>query len=401
MRQVRIKGTNQIREFPDEMGDDQIKSVLQQEFVRPTSAVENVSAQLAPQGNVAEPYQPSMAEGMKNKIAQFLMDQGIISDRFGAQQIGENLSTLLQAAPAVGDVSDASDLAQAVSQGNTTESLLAGAGFIPLAGEAVQRFARSSLNERLQAKIDADWQRAFDEYAQNPETKGGRLINTDEARELSPEYRNDKTLAGEVHEASSKFTKQVYDKLLNEPVMEGARPIVRFTAGGAGSGKSTALKGDKFPYEVDITYDTTLSKGASDAKKVEKALDTGRTAQIVHVYRDPVEAFENGVITRGKNLKDKPNGRIVPIKEVAKNHIGARDSINYMAERYGDDPRVSMYFYDNSRGRDKGDFVGSVNELPEFNYTPEQLESEFTSILDRKLSEGFIDQATYDKYLGK
>lgn len=402
--QVKIKGTDEIINFPDNMAPEEIKAVLQRQFGKPRTFEQSISDALTPLPQTVEPYQPSMAENINTKIADFLLSAGVISDPYRAQNIAANIGGILGAAPVIGDAQAGDELGSALSQGDALGATLAGIGAIPLIGDfakgAIKPVA-NRLNDALQAKIDADWDAAFKEYAQLPETKGGRLINTDEARELSPEYRADRTKAGDIHPAASAFTKQVYEKLLSEPVAEGREGLVRFMAGGAGAGKSTALKGGKFPYEADITYDTTLSKGAGDAERIEQALNSGRDAEIIHVYRDPIEAFENGVITRGKNTKNKPNGRIVPIKEVAKNHVGARKSIEYMAKRYADNPRVDLFFFDNSRGANKGDFVQSVEELPAFNYTAEQLESAYKDILDIKLADGFIDRDTYNKYLGK
>lgn len=400
MRKVKIKGSDEVVEFPDGMSTEEMRQALLQKYSMPRSMEQNVSDALTPPQASAQPYEPSMAERMKDTIANYLIDSGLVSDRFGAQQIGENLSMVLGAAPVVGDAQAGDEFGRAAAGGDIAGMAMAGVGAVPVVGDAAKAGART-LNDKLQAKIDSDWMAAFKEYAGLKETDGGRLINTDEARELSDEYRMDRTKAGEVHQASSAFTKQIYDKLLKEQTPIGREPIVRFMAGGAGAGKSTALKtGNKFDYDPDITYDTTLSKGAADAKKIDKALETGRDAEIVHVYRDPIEAFENGVLKRGKN-KDKPNGRIVPMREVAKNHVGARESINYMLDRYGDDNRVKIALFDNSRGQNNGDFVDDISELPEMNYTADELEAQMKEVLDRKFAEGYIDEQTYNQYLGK
>lgn len=400
MRNVKIKGTNQRVQFPDSMSDDEMRAMLQREFSQPRTAEQNASAALTPIQSTAQSYEPSVQENMKQKIADFLVDNGIVSDRYGAQRIGDNLSEVLGMVPVAGDAQAGDDFGRSVAQGDAVGAALSGAAVFPVVGSPFSKGVRK-LNDKLQAKIDSNWDAAFDEYSRLPDTDGGRLINTDEARELSPEYREDRTKAGEVHEASSNFTKQIYDRLLSEPTPEGREDVVRFMAGGAGAGKSTALKtGNAFNYSPDITYDTTLSKGPKDIKKIEKALQSGRNAEIIHVYRDPIDAFENGVITRGKN-KDRPNGRIVPMAEVAKNHVGARESMQQVIDKYQNDNRVKIAIFDNSRGLNKGDFVDDINELPELKYTVGDLESEFKKILDRKLADGTIDQATYNQYLGK
>ena len=70
--------------------------------------------------------------------------------------------------------------------------------------------------------------------------------NTDEARELSPEYSASNEgrteLAVAVHEAASYLTREVYRRTLEEPVPEGKLPLVVFTAGGTGAGAAPELK---------------------------------------------------------------------------------------------------------------------------------------------------------------
>ncbi|MBR4876362.1 MAG: hypothetical protein IKU14_01445, partial [Rhodocyclaceae bacterium] len=79
------------------------------------------------------------------------------------------------------------------------------------------------------------------EYAAQEGTDGGHLIDVDRIRELSPEYRADRARAHDIHAAASRLSQQLYERALAQPVREGYKPLVVFTAGGSGSGKSSAI----------------------------------------------------------------------------------------------------------------------------------------------------------------
>ena len=63
-------------------------------------------------------------------------------------------------------------------------------------------------------------------------TDGGHLIDTDQVRELSPAYRDNRLRAADIHEAASALTKQLYARALARPVAEGRDNAVLFMADG-------------------------------------------------------------------------------------------------------------------------------------------------------------------------
>lgn len=183
-----------------------------------------------------------------------------------------------------------------------------------------------------------------------PETSmGGRVLNTDVARELFPEYVQDRTKSSVVHEGASTFTKELYADKLRNPTPEGLDPVVTFTAGGTGSGKTTGLRmfgNDK----SEIIYDTNMGNFDSAKQKINDALDAGREVDIVYVYRDPVEALRNGSLSRAKNQQAKyGTGRTVPLKEHLKTHTGSREVIEQIGKEYANNPKVKINLIDNSK----------------------------------------------------
>lgn len=219
--------------------------------------------------------------------------------------------------------------------------------------------------QALRARLDRDPAQLMREYAALEESKGGLVLNTDTARELSPEYLADRTRSADVHEAASDTVKMIYAAKLAEPTPEGFDNTVLFTAGGTGAGKTTAVNaaGDAFG-KPEIVYDTNMSTLSSAVKKVEQALAAGRNVRIAYVYRDPVEALTNGAIKRAQRQAEEfGTGRTVPLKEHAKTHLGVRPVMEALADRYRDDGRVVIGAIDNSRGKGNSAIV-DIDSLP-------------------------------------
>ena len=61
---------------------------------------------------------------------------------------------------------------------------------------------------RFLQQIMDDPEAAIAQYAKIGETNGGKIINTDLVRELSPDYLADRTLAFNVHQPASAFVRK-------------------------------------------------------------------------------------------------------------------------------------------------------------------------------------------------
>jgi len=217
----------------------------------------------------------------------------------------------------------------------------------------------------LRERLVNDPEQLARDYAALEDSEGGRVLNTDTARELSPEYLADRTRSADVHEAASDTIKTIYETKLAQPTPAGFDRTVLFTAGGTGAGKTTAIRdaGEAFG-KPEIVYDTNMNTLSSAVDKVEQALAAGRTVEITYVYRDPVEALTGGAIPRAQRQADKfGSGRTVPLEEHARTHTGVRPTIEALAERYRDNPRVNITAIDNSRGRGNAQIV-DLESLP-------------------------------------
>ena len=143
-------------------------------------------------------------------------------------------------------------------------------------------------------RLNNDYTKLREEYAALKDSGGGKILNTDIARELSPHYLSDRTKSANVHEPSSQFIKQVYADKLSNPTPKGMDNTVVFTAGGTGAGKTTALEAVKNISEsvkrAEMVYDTNMNKFETSDKKIQQALRANRKVSIIYTYRDPVEA---------------------------------------------------------------------------------------------------------------
>ena len=100
-------------------------------------------------------------------------------------------------------------------------------------------------------------------------------MNTDDARELFPAYRADRSRAGLVQRPATELSERVYARLLDAGRGKGGTVI--FLAGGSGSGKTTALRRmmRERPLDDPITFDGTFADHAADLRRIRHTLNQG------------------------------------------------------------------------------------------------------------------------------
>jgi len=248
-------------------------------------------------------------------------------------------------------------------------------------------------------RLANDYTGLASEYAALPSTNGGRILNTDDAREMSPEYRADRTRSADVHEPSSALVKQMYAEKLSQPTPPGMDNTVLFTAGGTGAGKTTGLQmaREVSPTirDAEMVYDTNMNSFDSADKKIDQALKAGRKVGIVYTYRDPVEAMEGGALKRASRMESEMGtGRTVPIDEHFKTHMGSRDVMDRLQSKYGDDHRFHMMVIDNSRGPGNANVVSGLDKLPRLDHN--EVRKGLSDALEKAYRSGSISQAIYE-----
>lgn len=204
----------------------------------------------------------------------------------------------------------------------------------------------SSDDRKVESKAFEKIEKQEDKLLQQYESKNGKIVNVDSFRPLFAKEGYVGRNAAAVQEPSSYLAKKMYTKLLNN---DGG--FVVATGGGSGAGKTSGLK--NIPEFLDlkdksaVILDSNLSTFDSAVKKIKEAEDKGKVFVEFYVYRDPIDAFTNGVIKRMKENTEE-TGRLVPSRIVAQNTL---DSFN-VAKKL-DSMGKEVYYVDNSLGKNK------------------------------------------------
>jgi len=262
--------------------------------------------------------------------------------------------------------------------------------------KAIKPFLSNSADKAAQVfekKVSNEFDSLVNKYSKLEGTEGGRILNTDDARELSDAYRKDRTLSSAVQKPASDFIEKSYDQKLASPTPDGLDSRVLILGGGAGSGKSSGrIKMGSVGDNSEIIYDTTLSNLETAQNKVEKALKAKREVVIGYTARDPVEAFY-GVLERAmRQEKELGTGRTVPLEVFVRQHIDARENIDKLATIYGDNPNVRILGIDNTLGKGKAKGV-PLADIPKFNYNG--LEEKLHEILREEYQAHRISESVY------
>jgi len=251
--------------------------------------------------------------------------------------------------------------------------------------------SQGDIGAALEDRVDNDFEALVEEYNNLKGTEGGKVLDTDIARELSPEYRADRSRAGEVHEAVSKFIDKLYKVRLEETSPEG---VVVFMAGGGGVGKSSAsdLIADVFNM-ADIVYDGTLSTYSKAEQRIRAALNKGQDVYISYIYREPTDALRNGVLTRAM-----VTGRTVPLDGLVKGHAGSSETVKKLQETFGDNPAFKIFAIDNSKGLGNATLV-PLTSIPDV--TMKGLKERFENVTNEEYEAGRISETIYRATLGE
>ena len=247
--------------------------------------------------------------------------------------------------------------------------------------------------EQRMAEVVVDLDAAEAAYNELEESEGGVVLSTDTARELSEDYRNNRALSSAVQSPASWFIHNLYAKRLSRPTPPGKRPVVLFTAGGTGAGKTTGIRRLLGPLleEAEIVRDTNLQVPAKAIRQIEQALEAGRSVNVTYTWRDPVVAMEAGTLPRAMRM-----GRTVAIDVHMATHIESYAAIRELADHFADNPAVTITLIDNSGGVEDVAVLGSVEDIPATNLDYNTLEGLLHGVLNRQLEAGAISQSVHD-----
>lgn len=252
------------------------------------------------------------------------------------------------------------------------------------------------VERRFSEQIGSDPERWKREYS----AANGNTLNADLAKELSPDYMKDKTLAMAVHEPASWLIKQIWKDELSQTKPDKAN-VALFTAGGAGSGKTSSIQDPETKALLDsaqIVYDGTLRPADKAIARVGQALAAGKNASVLHVDRDHVAAFRDGMLGRAARDEARSgSGRIVTLPEFVAQHSSIRDSMKKLYETYKDNPRFSFGVVDNNYGPGNAKRT-TLDNLPPTK-PPHEMYQELKGVLDEEYQKGNISQKIYKAVL--
>ncbi|MFW6032633.1 MAG: zeta toxin family protein, partial [Phycisphaeraceae bacterium] len=192
-------------------------------------------------------------------------------------------------------------------------------------------------------EIAEDMERADALYNAIPDAEGGKVIGTDIARFLSPDYsagelgsnRRREAVAKYLHATSRVASAYAKDRLRREIMNRGDRKVLMFTAGGVAAGKSSAIGPEEIEI-ADLIFDGTMRKPKRAIDDIRRALNQGWGVSVHYVHR-PFELVVQGAIERADRT-----GRWGPLDELPEIHRTAQQSFLAVARHFADDPRVQI-----------------------------------------------------------
>ena len=169
---------------------------------------------------------------------------------------------------------------------------------------------------------------------------GSKIVNADLARRLLPGYdpsdiNNENLFFGDAAEIMN----AVFRSWIQLPKKTAANVIV-WLAGGTGSGKTTIAQNmSLISYDYEMIIDSTFSSYDYSDGQISQAIDAGFKPSIIYVYRDPVDAWENGVWPRWEREK----GHFVKADVHIATHCLAKENIVRIAESYGAEIKLTLF----------------------------------------------------------
>ena len=156
MQGVNVLGVSNPMQFPDDMDKDDIREFLRRRFAK--QAVEGTQpVDINPLQAQAQATEQSLAEKAGQGISNALYDSGIISDRYGAQRIGDNATALGEFLPVIGDATAGDEFGRALKQGDGVGMALGVVGAVPIAGDIAKKALRKLKNVTLPSgRLGAD-----------------------------------------------------------------------------------------------------------------------------------------------------------------------------------------------------------------------------------------------------
>jgi hypothetical protein len=212
----------------------------------------------------------------------------------------------------------------------------------------------------------------------------GNEISTDHARELlgaalSPEERL--RLNPDLQAPARALAEAVRRDALGKGTPAGKQDVVLMTMGATGAGKSSVF--EHVPGLSDVRdaaalrLEGTYKNFETARRHVEEAVDAGHHVSIVYVHREPVSAYEQGVLARKGD-----NFRPVTPEFHLEAHQRAPGTLGRLIDAFKDDPRVDFTAIDNSGAKNEARLV-DPDTLRQVRYDEQDVRSRLEAALQR------------------
>jgi hypothetical protein len=239
--------------------------------------------------------------------------------------------------------------------------------------DAKQKRIEQVMVNRLKAKP----QKYINEYiSRNTNQDGVTTINIDTARDLFPEYKDNKDFRAKntdtTSTASSYIAYEAYQQKLAQLADNGESGEVVFTGGIPAAGMSEALKYAGLFDNVKLIYDSNLSSFNAAKDIIDQALEANQTPQVFYVHRDPIEAFESAT------KRAIEAGRSVNPNTVTNNYLRSGDTVRQIIDTYGD--KVNITIIDNDVSGDSKKIIPPDDFYGKLVHNKEELDSAFNEI---------------------
>lgn len=221
---------------------------------------------------------------------------------------------------------------------------------------------QSTITEASKLKASTQTEKIFKDY----QVKNSRVVNADEFREFFvPEGYNGLN-AALVHDASSDLANKFFDKMV-EQSKPGQKAI--FLAGGPGAGKSTASKKylnflnettGKTREDIGVVLDAVLGNYDKALSKIKATKNKGLVPTVGYVYREPADAWFEGVVSRSLGLLEKGEiPRVVPLDVFVDGHVNALQTVQRLLKENLAD--ANYLLIDNTKGPGKAGLLDVDN----------------------------------------
>lgn len=163
-------------------------------------------------------------------------------------------------------------------------------------------------------------------------TQQAVIVDSDLVKQANPNF--DPKNPSVLHADSS----DIAGELLEDALKLDESGVVRFTSGGAGSGKSEVIV-DQLKQEPGLIVDGTFAKPENAVSRINQALEAGKKVEVDVVYPNVRLAY----------LFNQLRSRSVPDNVFIDTHAGQRSTLPMLYKIYKDNPNVNWKLFSNAR----------------------------------------------------